>query len=192
MEASCPGEHERRRSHGLLGPGSASADIAYVTLAEDTVVQIPKQTNDFSKARPRRTKTADGVRLERPAPFVPGPSGDPNKEFPASHPLYYQTSFALHDLLLESHTRSTCRPICEPTCKEGCARLFCRRVKGTTTYRRPVDLVLKRAKWKNGRGERIRTSDPLLPKQVRYQAALRPDWFCEMPIVLRSRKPQAV
>src|SRR5687768_8802487 len=31
--------------------------------------------------------------------------------------------------------------------------------------------------WKNeiGRGERIRTSDPLLPKQVRYQAALHPD-----------------
>gem|GEM_PF-4006923 len=28
---------------------------------------------------------------------------------------------------------------------------------------------------KNGRGEKIRTSDPLLPKQVRYQAALRPD-----------------
>ena len=27
----------------------------------------------------------------------------------------------------------------------------------------------------NGRGERIRTSDPLLPKQVRYQTALRPD-----------------
>ena len=27
----------------------------------------------------------------------------------------------------------------------------------------------------NGRGERIRTSDPLLPKQVRYQAALQPD-----------------
>ena len=26
-----------------------------------------------------------------------------------------------------------------------------------------------------GRGEKIRTSDPLLPKQVRYQAALRPD-----------------
>ncbi len=29
--------------------------------------------------------------------------------------------------------------------------------------------------WRNGRGERIRTSDPLLPRQVRYQAALRPD-----------------
>jgi hypothetical protein len=27
----------------------------------------------------------------------------------------------------------------------------------------------------NGRGERIRTSDPLHPMQVRYQAALRPD-----------------
>ena len=28
---------------------------------------------------------------------------------------------------------------------------------------------------KFGRGERIRTSDPLLPKQVRYQTALHPD-----------------
>ena len=28
---------------------------------------------------------------------------------------------------------------------------------------------------KFGRSERIRTSDPLLPKQVRYQAALRSD-----------------
>ena len=26
-----------------------------------------------------------------------------------------------------------------------------------------------------GRGEKIRTSDPLVPNQVRYQAALRPD-----------------
>ena len=31
-----------------------------------------------------------------------------------------------------------------------------------------------------GRGERIRTSDPLLPKQVLYQAEPRPDvhWDC--------------
>ena len=28
-----------------------------------------------------------------------------------------------------------------------------------------------------GRGERIRTSDPLNPIEVRYQAALRPDMF---------------
>jgi len=27
----------------------------------------------------------------------------------------------------------------------------------------------------SGRGDWIRTSDPLLPKQVRYQATLRPD-----------------
>ena len=27
----------------------------------------------------------------------------------------------------------------------------------------------------DGRGEKIRTSDPLHPMQVRYQAALRPD-----------------
>ncbi len=32
----------------------------------------------------------------------------------------------------------------------------------------------------NGRGDWIRTNDPLLPKQVRYQTALRPD-----PFVLR-------
>ena len=28
-----------------------------------------------------------------------------------------------------------------------------------------------------GRGGQIRTDDPLLPKQMRYQAALRPDFF---------------
>lgn len=28
---------------------------------------------------------------------------------------------------------------------------------------------------KNGRGGEIRTPDPLLPKQLRYQAALHPD-----------------
>ena|GEM_PF-5051314 len=31
---------------------------------------------------------------------------------------------------------------------------------------------------KNGRGDWIRTNDPLLPKQVRYQTALRPDCGC--------------
>ena len=36
------------------------------------------------------------------------------------------------------------------------------------------DLVAKR-KAKGGRGDWIRTSDPLRPRQVRYQAALRPD-----------------
>ena len=31
------------------------------------------------------------------------------------------------------------------------------------------------AVYKNGRGERIRTSDPLVPNQVRYQTAPRPE-----------------
>ena len=34
---------------------------------------------------------------------------------------------------------------------------------------------LNEIKLKNGRGDWIRTSDPLRPRQVRYQAALRPD-----------------
>src|ERR1700737_2821426 len=35
---------------------------------------------------------------------------------------------------------------------------------------------------KSGRGDWIRTSDPLRPRQVRYQAALRPD--SENPLIL--------
>jgi hypothetical protein len=45
----------------------------------------------------------------------------------------------------------------------------------------------------NGRGERIRTSDPLVPNQVRYQTALRPE--CDagwMPVVGVIRKTQAL
>jgi hypothetical protein len=33
----------------------------------------------------------------------------------------------------------------------------------------------QRSRDMNGRGERIRTFDPLVPNQMRYQAALRPD-----------------
>ena len=32
-----------------------------------------------------------------------------------------------------------------------------------------------KTKLENGRGDRIRTCDPLLPKQMRYQTALLPD-----------------
>jgi hypothetical protein len=39
----------------------------------------------------------------------------------------------------------------------------------------------------NGRGERIRTSDPLRPRQVRYQAALRPDYLNYNRSARRSR-----
>jgi hypothetical protein len=41
--------------------------------------------------------------------------------------------------------------------------------------------------FKNGRGGEIRTPDPLLPKQMRYQAALRPD----SPMIPSQRQPGA-
>src|SRR4051812_4700022 len=44
---------------------------------------------------------------------------------------------------------------------------------GVTTFPRPATCHPPPRKF--GRGERIRTSDPLLPKQVRYQTALHPD-----------------
>jgi hypothetical protein len=40
----------------------------------------------------------------------------------------------------------------------------------------------------NGRGDWIRTSDPLRPRQVRYQAALRPD-FCDYSRAPRCSVP---
>jgi hypothetical protein len=44
----------------------------------------------------------------------------------------------------------------------------------TPAYR-PIQSDLQKSQKKNGRGERIRTSDPLVPNQVRYQTALRPE-----------------
>ena len=38
----------------------------------------------------------------------------------------------------------------------------------------------------NGRGDRIRTCDPLLPKQMRYQTALLPDTAAAVIIMLAS------
>jgi hypothetical protein len=47
--------------------------------------------------------------------------------------------------------------------------------KWRTETETPVTPVLPRNS-KSGRGDWIRTSDPLRPRQVRYQAALRPDF----------------
>ena len=41
----------------------------------------------------------------------------------------------------------------------------------------------------NGRGERIRTSDPLVPNQVRYQTALRPENFVAVKRSKERRSP---
>jgi hypothetical protein len=37
-----------------------------------------------------------------------------------------------------------------------------------------------------GRGDRIRTYDPLRPRQVRYQAALRPDNYLECLMIIQA------
>ena len=41
--------------------------------------------------------------------------------------------------------------------------------------RTPFKEFAEVSKLKNGRGDRIRTCDPLVPNQMRYQAALLPD-----------------
>ena len=55
----------------------------------------------------------------------------------------------------------------------------------------PFDSVsrksLRVAPLKTGRGDWIRTSDPLRPRQVRYQAALRPDSEASNSTLRRSR-----
>ena|GEM_PF-685224 len=53
-----------------------------------------------------------------------------------------------------------------------------------------VDLVSTRLDI--GRGEMIRTSDPLHPMQVRYQAALRPDRTLNFNIRPLANRPKPV
>ena len=43
----------------------------------------------------------------------------------------------------------------------------------------------------NGRGERIRTSGPCLPKAVLYQAELHPDWVSENMGTMRRQNDRA-
>ena len=53
------------------------------------------------------------------------------------------------------------KPASPPTCQLGVPAV--------------VEALIVRLNLKSGRGDWIRTSDPLRPRQVRYQAALRPD-----------------
>ncbi len=62
--------------------------------------------------------------------------------------------------------------------KVGGFNANCAEYKGLThvvfrRHEKPKNLLIIRSL--NGRGSRIRTCDPLLPKQVRYQTALCPD-----------------
>ena len=45
--------------------------------------------------------------------------------------------------------------------------------------KKTVELPERVTTRENGRGERIRTSGPCLPKAVLYQAELHPDWVSE-------------
>ena len=47
--------------------------IVYVTESEGVIARIPKGIGDLSQIRPRPTNTVNGVKLERPLRFVPGP-----------------------------------------------------------------------------------------------------------------------
>jgi hypothetical protein len=47
--------------------------IVYITESEGVIARIPKGIGDLSAIRPRPTNTADGVKLERPLRFTPGP-----------------------------------------------------------------------------------------------------------------------
>ena len=63
-------------------------------------------------------------------------------------------------------------------------------VSVTPAYRKPFDTIFETVKNENGRGERIRTSDPLVPNQVRYQTALRPEnCFAIMSSIRRGAHP---
>jgi hypothetical protein len=61
------------------------------------------------------------------------------------------------------------------------------------TGRGDPSTTLRIAPLETGRGDWIRTSDPLRPRQVRYQAALRPDLrqaarACRIPIITQARR----
>src|SRR3989304_3153048 len=71
---------------------------------------------------------------------------------------------------------SNSRPALMPTAFEA-------RAIRRTKIRSERLMRTKNGRWRrqSGRGDWIRTSDPLLPKQMRYQAALRPDFIDHTP-----------
>src|SRR5229473_6914253 len=73
--------------------------------------------------------------------------------------------------------RFGCDQICDHfAVKAGVRRRFVARTSEQSSRREALLLVmLTRISRRFGRGDWIRTSDPLRPREVRYQAALRPD-----------------
>ena len=76
-------------------------------------------------------------------------------------------NLALYQLNYGHHIK---KPLARPARLERATLALEGRCSIQLSYGRNAVLI------KNGRGREIRTPDPLLPKQLRYQAALYPDW----------------
>ncbi len=76
-----------------------------------------------------------------------------------------------------TYVRFGCDQICDHfAVKTGLRGRFVARTSEQSSRREALLVVmLTRISEESGRGDWIRTSDPLRPRQVRYQAALRPD-----------------
>ncbi len=73
--------------------------IAYVT-AMGEIARIPKRIGDLSKIRPRPTNTPHGVKLERPARYVPGPDTCGNYILDSDEDPSYENVAALGEELI--------------------------------------------------------------------------------------------
>ena len=81
------------------------------------------------------------------------------------NPVLYQLSYHRH--------RKTGLPDRDRTCNPQLRRLVLYPIELRAEFPRAFEEILQPVT--SGRGERIRTSDILLPKQARYRAALHPE-----------------
>ena len=98
------------------------------------------------------------------------------------NPMLYQLSYSHHRKTLKSALWIDGAP--------GGTRTHNPRLRRPVLY--PVELRAGLASFDAGRGERIRTSDILLPKQARYQAASHPGGrvLCPPPRGLVNLRPR--
>src|SRR5262245_27898567 len=85
------------------------------------------------------------------------------------NPGLYQLSYVHHCAGAPGRTRT-----CDPRLRRPMLYPAELRARSRSNNNRRVG-VRPRCPGQSGRGERIRTSDPLLPKQMRYQTAPRPE-----------------
>ena len=110
--------------------------------------------------------------------------------------MLYQLSYDRQNVLLPRLSTEVSRRVQAPSCVKLARRPGLEPGTPDLEGRCSIQLSYPRpwGGWKNcsSRGERIRTSDPLRPRQVRYQAALRPEksgaFIAHSP---RARKEQS-